>query len=132
MRSVFNSPTVWAHQLSYYIFGTYFIFGGVYALRHGAMINIDIVVSRFRPRTQAIIAVISFLIFAVFMAVLIWKGAHLTYYSIKMHEAGEPPWGPPIFPLKLLIPLGAVLLLLQGLAKAIRDLTFAITGTELQ
>jgi TRAP-type mannitol/chloroaromatic compound transport system permease small subunit len=43
-------------------------------------------------------------------------------------ETSETVWDVPIYPLKLALPVGAFLLLLQGLAKFIRDLVIAIKG----
>jgi len=38
-----------------------------------------------------------------------------------MREHTQTPWGPPYYPLKIVIPLSAFLLLLAGVAKFIRD-----------
>jgi len=46
-------------------------------------------------------------------------------------ETTETIWEPPIYPLKLTIPIAGFLLLLQGLAKFIRDLIIVITDKEL-
>jgi len=46
-------------------------------------------------------------------------------------ETTFTPWYPPLYPLKLTIPLAAFLILLQGLAKFVRDLIMAITRREM-
>jgi TRAP-type mannitol/chloroaromatic compound transport system permease small subunit len=40
-------------------------------------------------------------------------------------------WGPPLWPSQILIPLGALLIGLQGLTKWIRDLYMVVKGNPL-
>jgi len=37
-------------------------------------------------------------------------------------------WAPPVYPIKTLIPISALLFLLQGIAKFIRDFKIVISG----
>jgi TRAP-type mannitol/chloroaromatic compound transport system permease small subunit len=48
-----------------------------------------------------------------------------------VREVSHSVWEPPIWPIKLCIPLGAFLILLQGLVKTIGDIFTAATGREL-
>jgi TRAP-type mannitol/chloroaromatic compound transport system permease small subunit len=43
-------------------------------------------------------------------------------------EVSQSDWAPPLWPFKLAIPLGALLLLLQGFANLISDVYTAVTG----
>ena len=47
LRYAFNSPTVWVHESAQYFFGANFMIGGAYALRHNAMVNVNILYERF-------------------------------------------------------------------------------------
>ena len=55
----------------------------------------------------------------------------LAWESLAGLEHSHSAWDPPIYPVKLMIPLGAMLLLIQGMAKLIRDITAAVTGKEI-
>ena len=46
-------------------------------------------------------------------------------------EASFTDWGPPLYPVKFMMPAGAIMLLLQGVVWFIRDLHVAITGREM-
>ncbi len=129
-RYVFDAPTKWAYETVTFILGAYAILGGAYALRHGAHVNMDILHSRLSPRRRAILDVITSVFFFLFCVVLLWKGSEWAARSIRLSEHTWSPWGPPVYPVKILIPIGAFLLLLQGLSKLIRDLLTAFTGAR--
>ena len=129
-RYFFKSPTIWAHEISQMIYGAYVILLGAYVLRRGGHVNVDILYHRFQPRTRAIIDLFTWLLFFYFCGLLLWKGGEMAWDSFAAWETGPTSFAPPLYPIKTMIPLGALLILLQGLAKFIRDLIFAFTGKE--
>ncbi len=129
-RYLFRSPTVWVHETSAMVFGTFIIIGGAYAACRGGHVNMDVVYGLFAPRVRALLDVLTFFVALAFVGVLVWKGGEAAWRSLKMLEHASTQWGPPIFPFRITLPLGASLLLLQLLAKFIRDLTVLITGKE--
>jgi TRAP-type mannitol/chloroaromatic compound transport system permease small subunit len=128
LRGVFNSPTIWVHESTRYLFGAHFLAGGVYAMRHGAMVNVDILYTRFSIRARALIDLLTSSLFFIFIGVMLWKGFGLAVASVRLREASQTAWGAPVYPLKVMLVIGAALLLLQGLAKFIRDLHIAVGG----
>ncbi len=131
LRSMFTAPTIWVHELSQYFFGALFMLGGAYCLRWKAMVNVDIIINRLRPRARAILTMCTAIFFFVFMFVLIIKGINMAIWSVKIGEATQTYWGPPFYPFKILVPTGAILMLMQGSAEFIRNSVLAITGKEL-
>jgi TRAP-type mannitol/chloroaromatic compound transport system permease small subunit len=132
MRYVFNEPTNWAHETSLYLFGSYFMLLGGYALYSRAHIAMDLLYNRWAPRMQAIADLITSLLFFFLIGGLLYFGAEYAWESVMRWEHSRTAWNPPIYPFKLMIPLGLTLILLQGLAKFVRDLNMAITGKKLQ
>ena len=129
-RYVLGAPTNWGHEVSQHAFGITFILGGAYALWLGAHVNVDIILRRFSPRTQAIVNSITFLFFALFFIVLIESSIPIAVGSWERLERTMSPWGAPYYPLKTAVPIGALLILLQGIAKFLRDAHHAVTGKE--
>ena len=130
MRYVFNRPTDWAHELSYLMFGTIWIMGGAYALVKGSHVKMEVIYNRLPLRRRAIIDLITAPLFFVFIGILLWKGWDLAWSSVLRLEHSNSFWSPPIYPVKMMIPLGAFLLLLQGVVRFIRDAITATTGRE--
>jgi TRAP-type mannitol/chloroaromatic compound transport system permease small subunit len=129
-RYLFRSPTLWVHETSAMLFGTFIIIGGAYTAFRGGHVNMDVIYGSFAPRVRAMLDVLTFFVALAFVGVLVWKGGASALRSLKMLEHASTQWGPPIFPFRIMLPLGASLLLLQLLAKFIRDLTILITGKE--
>ena len=132
LRYVFNAPTIWAFDAAYLIFGAYGVLGGAYTLNLKGHVNVDILYGRFPLRVRAVFDLATSIFFFLFCGLLLWKGGEMAWSSLKIMERGSSAWNPPVYPIKLTIPIGAFLLLLQGIAKFIRDLIIATTGKELE
>jgi TRAP-type mannitol/chloroaromatic compound transport system permease small subunit len=130
LRYVFNSPTRWAYELSVMFFGTFVLLGGAYTALKNGHVNMDVVYGLFSLRIRALLDVITFFVAFAFVGVLVWKGWETAWESIKILEEDSTLWGPPIYPFRTMLPLGAFLLLLQLIAKFIRDLITLITGKD--
>ncbi len=120
-RYFFNAPTVWANELTQMLFGSYVVLSGGYILLGGGHVNVDILFSRFSPKTKAALDIATSFLFFLFCGMLLIYGGSLAWESLAQFEHSESAWNPPIYIVKLMIPLGALLLLLQGLVKLILD-----------
>jgi TRAP-type mannitol/chloroaromatic compound transport system permease small subunit len=129
-RYVFNKPTDWAHEASQHLFGFAIMFGGAYAFIYGSHVNVDILVRRFSPRTQAGIGCFVFIIIALYFGTMLVKSIPMVISSWERMEVTMSVWAPPYYPLKTAVPIGASLMLLQAFAKFLRNVYFAITGKE--
>ncbi|MDD5287819.1 MAG: TRAP transporter small permease subunit [Dehalococcoidales bacterium] len=130
MRYVFNMPTIWAHDVSGLLFVTMFAFGGAYALRHGAHVRVDMFTNKLSPRGQAITNILITPLLLMMLAVFIWSGWLQSVKSLAMMERGESFFGPPLYPMKILVLVATFLFALQALAKLARDIHTAITGRQ--
>ncbi len=125
-RYVFGAPTVWNLEVVIYLSGAVYILGGAYALRHHRHVNIDVLYSRCSRRIRAILDMVTTPAWFLFVGVILWAGADRAWSAAMRGEGSGTVWDPPIYPILAMIPLGAFLLLLQGLAKFIRDFYVAI------
>jgi TRAP-type mannitol/chloroaromatic compound transport system permease small subunit len=122
MRYVLRSPTTWAYDAGYMLYGALFIMAGAYALSTGAHARGDVIYRLFPIRVQASIDLILYLIFFFpAMIALLYAGYHYAEYSWRIGErSSASPAGPPLYHFKTLIPLSAAFLILQGLAELTR------------
>lgn len=128
LRSLFGRPTVWAHELSVMTFGALAILTGAYSLRYRAHVNMDLFYMRFSKRGRALIDIITFPLFLIFCITILWLGWEFAFRSVKMAEISQSDWAPPIWPIKLALPVGAFLLLFQGVGNFLSDCYTLITG----
>lgn len=121
LRYVFNSPTIWAGEVSQQLFMGLALVGGYTMLRNGH-VRMDALYSRLSPRGKAIIDVATFIMFLLFCSMLVWQGADMAWESIKTREVRYTYFAPAVYPIKTSLAVACFLLLLQGVAKFIRDI----------
>ena len=125
LRYVFESPLLWPDEMSLFLFGAYAILGGGYTLLQGEHVKVDILHRHLSKRGVAILDLITFPLFLIFCGVLLWKGTKLAWISVIGLERSWSVWGPPVWPIKLTLAIGAFLIVIQGLAKFSQDLIVA-------
>lgn len=122
VRYVLNEPTSWAFDFSYLMYGAMFYMAGAYTLSRGGHVRADMFYRLWRPQTQAVVELVLYVIFF-FPGVLalVISGWKYGYTSMIIFESSvNSPAGVPIWPLKMLLPFGAGLLALQGIAEVLR------------
>jgi TRAP-type mannitol/chloroaromatic compound transport system permease small subunit len=86
---------------------------------------------RLTPRKKAFIDSITYIFFMIYMVALLLASGKYAWNSVLVRETSGSAWDPPIYPIKISLPVGAALLLLQGTVKFIRDIHFALKGTRI-
>jgi TRAP-type mannitol/chloroaromatic compound transport system permease small subunit len=119
---VFAKPTDWAFDFSYMIYGTIFMIGAAYTLAIDGHVRGDIFYRLWKPRVQATIDLILYLcVFYPAIIALLIAGWSYASYSFSVNEKSlQSPFGPIIWPLKMVIPATAFLLLIQGVSQVIK------------
>ena len=131
-RYLLDRPFIWILETTIFTFGIYVVILGAYALHHRRHVKMDLFYSRWSPRTQAIVDLVTSVFFFLFYITLIWKGWEYFYESWQFKEITQTSWRPIIYPIKMFIPLSAGLIVLTGIAKTIRDFRCALTSSERQ
>lgn len=129
-RYIFNSPTLWAYDSTYILYGSLFMLGAGYTLLVDEHVRIDIIHSVISPKMKAITEILGYLIFF-FPAIgaLFFFGINFAKESWILGERSKMSiFAPPIYPFKTVLPVAAFLLLIQGIAKFTDCLVFVITG----
>ncbi|MCB1834807.1 MAG: TRAP transporter small permease subunit [Geminicoccaceae bacterium] len=123
-RKLFIAPTLWAYDLSRMISGAMFMGGAAYALMRGVHIRADFLYRAWSARTQALIdATLYVLLYFPGIAVFFWISLD---YAWKAWERGElsmdTAWMAPVAPVRSAMPVGAALLLLQGVSELLKSI----------
>lgn len=108
-------------ELQWYMFSAVFLLGAGDALREDAHVRVDVLYSQFSAKWRDIIDLAGTLIFLLpFSVFAILVSLPAIRNSLAVLEASPDPGGLPRYPIKMLIPVCFVLLILQGLAHALR------------
>ena len=127
IRYAFNmSSNAWL-EIQWYLFSAIFLFCAGYTLLHNQHIRIDVVTGRFSKRVQAWIDIFGTIFFLLPMAVTImWLSWPVFVDTYQRHEVSSNAGGLVIWPARLLVPIGFLLLILQGLSELIKRVAFLL------
>ena len=120
-RFVFNSPTNWVHESMFLMFGMQYMISGAYAYREDQHVRVDVVYSQLSPRGKAIADIVSSVFFFVFTVTLLYTGWKFAWDAVQNNETSFTEWSVQYWPVKLAIPIGAALIVLQGVSKLVKD-----------
>ena len=129
-RYILNAPTAWIFDLDSMLYGTTFMLCGAYTLAQNAHVRGDFLYSSMRPRTQASLDLVLYIVFFIpGIAALIYSGWVFAVESWTINEHSTVTAdGPPVWQFKFMIPLAGVLVMLQGLAEIARCVVCLQTG----
>lgn len=129
-RYLFTAPTVWAYDVSRFLYGAMFVLGAGYALSKGVHIRSDFLYRDWTPRTQGTVDLVLYLVFFFpTMVILLWVCGDWALTSLMRGERGmDTSWAPLLGPVRMSLPVGVALLTLQGVAEALRAAYAAKNG----
>lgn len=124
MRYVFGSPTEWAFDASYILYGALFMLAGAYTLSRNSHVRGDFIYRAWSPRKQAAMDLTLYVLFFFpGILALIYSGYSFAELSWIMKErSAASPNGPPVYHFKTLIPVTGALMLLQGIVEFMRSI----------
>ena len=119
--------SVAAQEAVLWLHAAIFLLGLAYALRHGAHVRVDVFSQRWSPRARAWVevgaGVLLLLPLCIFMLAMSWDYVAASWSA---REGSRDPGGlPGWYLVKALLPVSALLLMLQGLAETLRALARA-------
>jgi len=121
------SSNAWL-EIQWYLYAAMFMLASAYTLKRDEHVRIDVVVGRFSKRTQVWLDLFGYLIFLMPISLLIiWYGIPFASVSIHSAEMSSNAGGLIVWPVKLLVPVGFVLIALQGVSEIIKRIAF-LTG----
>jgi TRAP-type mannitol/chloroaromatic compound transport system permease small subunit len=129
-RYVFNRPTIWAYDMTFMLYGSFFMLGAAYTLQRKGHVRTDSFYGAWPPRRQALVDLVCYLVmFFPFVAVFAFVGWG---YFVKAWAGNETfvssSWQPLTWPFKLAMPVAGALLLVQGVSECLKCLHTLQTG----
>lgn len=121
-RYALDAPHAWAYDAMIMLYGSLFMMAGAYTLAKNGHVRGDVLYGFFRPRTQASVDLVLYIVFFIpGVVALVWAGYDYAAESWAIREhSSVMAEGPPIYPFKTIIPIAGAFLLLQGFVEIIR------------
>jgi TRAP-type mannitol/chloroaromatic compound transport system permease small subunit len=127
IRYTFNTSSNGWLEIQWYLFSAIFLLGTSYTLRRNEHVRIDVISGRLSKRAQVWIDIFGFLFFLLPMAGLIlYMAFPYAMESIRSQEMSSNAGGLIVWPAKLLIPVGFLMLSLQGVSELIKRVGFLL------
>lgn len=121
-RYVFNSPTIWAHESMFLMFGMQYLICGAYAMLTENHVRVDIFYASWSPRYKAVVDMLTSIFFFIFAGVLLGTSWIFAMDATRVSEVSFTEWRIAYWPMKWAMVFGAVLLVLQGISKFTQDI----------
>jgi TRAP-type mannitol/chloroaromatic compound transport system permease small subunit len=123
-RYAFHNPEPYSYEISTMFMVFTFVFAISAVERLGRHIRVDFISSRLSDRWQHIILnIIAPIMGLFFVFILTWQGVEVSLFSLKIGEVSSSSWGEPIFPVKIMVPIGYALLFLVLLTRIYKGIT---------
>ncbi|MET0348729.1 MAG: TRAP transporter small permease subunit [Rhizobacter sp.] len=120
-RYALNKPHAWVLDAQIMLYGTLFMTAGAYTLSKNGHVRGDVLYGFFRPRTQATVDLVLYILFFLpGIVALTWAGWTYANESWAIREQTFSAEALPLYPFKFMIPLAGAVLLLQGLVEIAR------------
>ena len=122
-RKLFLAPTIWAYDMSRFLYGALFMLGAGYALSKGVHIRADFLYRNFKTKTQGLIDFWLYLLFY-FPGLIVFFYMTLGFVqeSIMRGERGmDTTWMPYMWPIKSCLLIGIIFLLIQGVSELLKS-----------
>jgi len=125
IRYAFNASSNGWLEIQWYLFAAIFMLASSHTLKRDEHVRIDVIAGRFSKRTQVWIDLLGFLLFLMPISlVILYYGVPFALLSITSAEMSSNAGGLIVWPAKLLVPLGFLLLILQGVSEIIKRVAF--------
>ncbi|MGP5018875.1 TRAP transporter small permease subunit [Vreelandella alkaliphila] len=129
LRYIFSVNSIFMQELVMYMHASVFMLAAAYTFRHDGHVRVDIFYRGMTPRRQALVNIVG--IITLLMPVMVFVIASSLGYvsnSWRIMETSSDYGGiPAVFALKTLIPLFAMLMILQGVIEVVRN-GYVFTG----
>jgi len=128
-RYVLNNPHAWVLDAQIMLYGLLFMAAGAYTLAKNGHVRGDVLYGFFRPRTQASIDLLLYLVFFLpGIVAMTWAGWTFANESLAIREQTFNADPLPLYPFKFVVPIAGGVLLLQGFVEIIRCVICLQTG----
>ncbi len=136
MVALFSIGSVALQELQWHLFALLFLIGAGYTFKHDDHVRVDVIYKShwLTDRHRAWIDLFGGLFLLIPFCVLVIIAAWPFVYNAFIHLEGSPdPGGLPYrFLLKAIIPLGFILLMLQGIANSLKSLLYLLGNNDLR
>ncbi len=115
------NPPHWILEGSQFSMSAYYLLGGAYSLQLASHVRMDLLYGGWSDRTKTWVDSFTVLFLIVYLAVLLYGGFNSVDYAIEYSERSRTLWRPYMWPIKVVMVIGILLMLLQAISEFLKD-----------
>ena len=136
-------PSLWTLEAAQFSMVVYFFLGGPYAIQTGSHVRMDLFYDKWSPKRKALVDAISVLCLLIYLIALLLGAIGSTAYSLGYFgsdalsffvglitgeqslgflERSRTIWQPYLWPIKLVMCVGIILMLAQSISELFKDI----------
>ncbi len=129
IAKTFLIPSLWTLEIAQFLMVSYFLLGGAYSVQLDSHVRMDLAYGRWSPRTRTLVDVVTVLFLIFYLFWLLYGGFSSTSYALEYGERSYSSWRPYMWPIKIIMCCGIILILLQAIATLFKDIA-KLTGDD--
>jgi TRAP-type mannitol/chloroaromatic compound transport system permease small subunit len=126
ITKTFFTPALWTLEMAQFLMMAYFFLGGPYAMQIDGHVRMDLLYGSWSERTKAIVDALTVVFLLVYLGILLYGALQSTYYAFDTGERNFSAWRPYMWPIKVVMVFGTVIMLLQTISHFFKDLAAAM------
>jgi TRAP-type mannitol/chloroaromatic compound transport system permease small subunit len=125
VTKTFFFPALWTLEFAQFLMVSYFLLGGAYSIQLKGHVRMDLLYSRGSERTQHKWDTFTSFFMIAYLLMLLYGSISSLTYAIEYGERSYSSWRPYMWPVKVVMTTGIILMLLQAFSQFFKDLAAA-------
>ena len=121
ISKTFFRPSLWTLGLAQFAMVAYYMIGGPYSIQLGSNVRMDLFYGGWSTRRKAWFDAFTVMFLIFYLGVLLYGGLTSAGYALEYNERSNTTWRPYMWPIKLTMCLGILLMLLQAISEFFKD-----------
>ena len=122
-RNIINIPLIWIIEMAQFVMTGYYLLGGGYSMLTDDHVRMDLIYSKLKDRTKAILDSITSVFLITYIVILLIGSISSLTYTIETNQRLFTAWAPYVWPIKSIMTFGILLMLLQSIGIFFKDLS---------
>ena len=122
ISKTFFLPSLWTLEVAQFFMVGYYILGGAYSIQLGSNVRMDLFYATWSDKRKAAFDTVTIFTLLFYLGVLLYGGLESTIYSLEYGERSPTAWRPYIWPIKIIMCFGILMMLLQAVSELFKDI----------
>tara|TARA_Y100000590_G_scaffold229322_1_gene258649 strand:- start:176 stop:619 length:444 start_codon:yes stop_codon:yes gene_type:complete len=129
-RNIINFPLLWIIEMAQFIITAYYLLGGGYSMITDDHVRMDLFYSKLSEKNKAKIDAFTSFFLLFYLVILFYGSITSLIYTLETNQRLFTAWAPYVWPIKVLMLTGILLMLLQSLSMFFKDI-YKVQGKQL-